>query len=340
MTHRHAYAVLLGVALLWSGNFPLAKLGLQELGPLTMSAARALIAAPLLLLVSRVLEGPLPPLAPRDLTAVIVLAVTGFVGNSALWYVGLRFTSPANAGILGAASPVVVALAASLWLRERLSTINLAGIGLTLAAVLLTIARGSPQILLTLSVNRGDVIILASQTLWVVYTLYSRANRSTFSPLQMLAGAHVVAAGLLLPLGPVRAPLAELRARLVGGLLGHPLQRAAGHPGPHRLLPGGADRGAGTGRGVHEPDPVPGAGALVADAGRADPLVPPDGGRRGDRRRRPHHPPLRGGYRLAAALAGLLAVGLAGLSSLMRCFTSSMNWEMSLNWRYTEANRT
>ena len=206
MTHRHAYAVLLGVALLWSGNFPLAKLGLQELGPLTLSAARALIAAPLLLLVSRVLEGPLPPLARRDLTAVIALAVTGFVGNSALWYVGLRFTSPANAGILGAASPVVVALAASLWLRERLSTINLAGIGLTLAAVLLTIARGSPQILLTLSVNRGDVIILASQTLWVIYTLYSRANRSTFSPLQMLAGAHVVAAGLLLPLALFERP--------------------------------------------------------------------------------------------------------------------------------------
>jgi len=206
VTHRHAYAVLLGVALLWSGNFPLAKLGLQELGPLTMSAARALIAAPLLLLVSRVLEGPLPPLARRDLTAVIVLAVTGFVGNSALWYVGLRFTSPANAGILGAASPVVVALAASLWLRERLSTINLAGIGLTLGAVLLTIARGSPEILLTLSVNRGDVIILGSQTLWVVYTLYSRANLSTFSPLQMLAGAHVVAAGLLLPLALFERP--------------------------------------------------------------------------------------------------------------------------------------
>ena len=201
--------------MVWAGNFPLAKLGLHELGPVTMSATRAVIAAPLLVLVSRVLEGPLPPLARRDLTAVIVLAVTGFVGNSALWYVGLRYTSPANAGILGAASPVVVALAAAGWLRERLSPINLAGIGLTLAAVLLTITRGSPEILLTLSVNRGDVIILTSQILWVIYTLYSRANLSTFSPLQMLAGAHVVAAGLLLPLALLERP-AELRARLVG----------------------------------------------------------------------------------------------------------------------------
>jgi drug/metabolite transporter (DMT)-like permease len=128
------------------------------------------------------------------------------LGNSALWYVGLRWTSPANAGILGAASPVVVALAAAAWLRERVSPVNLAGIGLTLVAVLLTIAQGSPRTLLTLSVNRGDLIILVSQSLWVVYTLYNRANLSTFSPLQMLAGAHVVAAGLLLPLALVERP--------------------------------------------------------------------------------------------------------------------------------------
>ncbi|HMB88343.1 MAG TPA: DMT family transporter [Methylomirabilota bacterium] len=206
MTHRDAYALLLGVALLWAGNYPLAKIGLHELGPVTMSALRAVVAAPLLVLVSRLLEGPLPRLARRDLIAVVVLAVSGFVGNSALWYVGLRWTSPANAGILGAASPVVVALAAAAWLRERVSPVNLAGIGLTLAAVLLTIAQGSPRTLLTLSVNRGDVIILVSQSLWVVYTLYSRANLSTFSPLQMLAGAHVVAAGLLLPMALVEGP--------------------------------------------------------------------------------------------------------------------------------------
>jgi drug/metabolite transporter (DMT)-like permease len=206
VTHRDAYLLLLVVALLWSGNFPLAKLGLQELGPLTMAATRALIAAPLLVLVSRLLEGPLPPIHRRDLIAVIVLAVTGFVGNSTLWYVGMRYTSPANAGILGAASPVVVALAASSWLRERLSRTNLVGIALTMAAVLLTIARGSLEVLLTLRVNRGDLIILVSQMLWVTYTLYSRANRSTFSTLQMLAGAHVIAAGLLLPLALLERP--------------------------------------------------------------------------------------------------------------------------------------
>jgi len=206
VTHRDAYLLLLIVALIWAGNFPLAKLGLTELGPLTLASLRALIAAPLLVLASRVLAGPLPPLARRDLTAVIVLGVSGFFGNSVLWYTGMMFTTPANAGILGAAAPGVVALAASAMLRERLSTVNLVGIALTMTAVILTIARGSFEVLRTLSANRGDVIILVSQMLWVTYTLYSRANRSTFSPLQMLAGAHVVAAGLLIPLALLERP--------------------------------------------------------------------------------------------------------------------------------------
>jgi drug/metabolite transporter (DMT)-like permease len=210
VTHRHAYALLLAVALVWAGNFPLAKLGLAELGPLTLAALRALIAAPLLVVASRLLEGPLPPLARRDLTAVVVLAATGFVGNSTLWYTGLWYTTPANAGILGAAAPVVIALTAQTWLRERLSPLNLLGIALTMAAVTLTIAQGSVQVLLTLSANRGDLILVLSQMLWVAYTLYSRANLSTFSPLQVLAGAHVVAAGLLLPLALVERPGAAL----------------------------------------------------------------------------------------------------------------------------------
>jgi drug/metabolite transporter (DMT)-like permease len=185
VTHRDAYLLLFVVALIWAGNFPLAKLGLSELGPLTLAALRALIAAPLLVLASRLLEGPLPRLARRDLTAVIVLGVSGFVGNSTLWYTGMMFTTPANAGILGAAAPVVVALAASAMLRERMSTLNLAGIALTMAAVVLTIARGSLEVLRTLSANRGDVIILISQMLWVTYRCWrvpTRWRRACCSP--------------------------------------------------------------------------------------------------------------------------------------------------------------
>ena len=41
MSHRSAYILLSLVALLWAGNFPASKSGLSELGPLTLTTARA-----------------------------------------------------------------------------------------------------------------------------------------------------------------------------------------------------------------------------------------------------------------------------------------------------------
>ena len=60
MTHGRAYSLLFLVTLLWAGNFPFGKLALTELGPITLTAARALVAAPLLVLAARLAYGPLP----------------------------------------------------------------------------------------------------------------------------------------------------------------------------------------------------------------------------------------------------------------------------------------
>lgn len=210
MTVAQAYAVLALVTVIWAGNFPLAKAGLAELGPITLTATRALLSAPVLAGAVRLLQGPVPALSRHDYTTFLVISLAGLVGNTTLWYWGMRFTSPVNAGIIGAGAPVIVALAGAVWLRDRLSTRNLLGVVLTFLAVLITISRGSPETLLDLSVNRGDVIILSSQAIWATYTLYSRANRSTLSPALIQAGATVVSAVVLAPLSLVERPWISL----------------------------------------------------------------------------------------------------------------------------------
>jgi hypothetical protein len=90
-----------------------------------------------------------PPL-PRaldlaDYVAFLVLGLSGLVANTTVWYLGLKHTTDLNAGIVGAASPIFVAVAASM----------------------------------RFEVNRGDLLILASQSAWVVYSLYSHAAAST-----------------------------------------------------------------------------------------------------------------------------------------------------------------
>ena len=106
----------------WAGNFPLGKLALDELGPTALTAGRALVAAPLLVLVARFTAPLAHPLARRDYVAFVVLGLTGLVGNTTLWSWGLKHTTALNAGILGAAWPIFVALTAALLLGDRLGT--------------------------------------------------------------------------------------------------------------------------------------------------------------------------------------------------------------------------
>ena len=200
MNDRRAYATLLLVILFWAGNYPVGKLGVGDLGPITLTGGRALLAGPLLLAVAR-LTAPLSrPLARADYIAFAVLGGTGLVTNTTLWYWGLQYTTALNAGILGAAAPIFVSVASALLFGDRLSVRNWLGIGLTVLAVVLTLAKGSLGVLLTLSINHGDLIILASQVAWITYSLYSRAAASTLPPVWVMAGANLAAGLILVPL--------------------------------------------------------------------------------------------------------------------------------------------
>jgi drug/metabolite transporter (DMT)-like permease len=200
MNQRRAYLLLGLVIVFWAGNYPLGKLALLQLGPLTLTGARTLLAAPLLFLVGR-LTAPLPrALGRADYVAFLVLGLSGLVANTTVWYLGLKYTTALNAGIVGASSPIFVAVASALLLGDRLTVQNWLGIGLSVAAVLVTVAKGSPAVLLSFAVNRGDLLILASQSAWVVYSLYSRAAPSTLPPVWVMAGANVVGGIVLVPL--------------------------------------------------------------------------------------------------------------------------------------------
>jgi drug/metabolite transporter (DMT)-like permease len=217
MTKHRAYALLFLVTLLWAGNFPFGKLALAELGPFTLTAARALLAAPLLLVTARLLHGPLPVLTRADRRAFVLISLTGLVCNTTMWYTGLRLTSPINAGILGAGAPVLVAVGGALWLGDPIARRHYVGFVLTMGAVLLTVSQGSLEVLRTLSFNRGDLIILASQWAWIAYSLLGRATASRLPIVTLQAGAHVVSAAVLAPLALLERPWVSLSHASVAG---------------------------------------------------------------------------------------------------------------------------
>ncbi|HEV8307368.1 MAG TPA: DMT family transporter [Methylomirabilota bacterium] len=219
LQEHEAYGLLLLISLIWAGNFMAGKLALQVIGPITLTALRALLASVLLLWYVR-LSYPTWPLAGvADLQSFVILAVTGLVCNTTLWYYGLARTLAVNAAIVGATGPIFVAILSATWLRERLTPANVAGIVLSSVGVILTVTRGSLRALLDLDLYPGDVLILAGQGFFAVYSVYARQVARRFAPTVVTTGSYLVSAVLLVPMALVERPWTTVPALGPGTIL-------------------------------------------------------------------------------------------------------------------------
>jgi len=184
------------VVLIWGANFSVMKLALGELPPLAFAALRFTIAGVLLLglLVAR--EG-----VPRlDRATLWKLTWVGVMGNTlyqVLFTLGLQRTSAANASLLIATTPALVAGFGALLGIERLRRSTLLGIGMALAGVSLVLAaRG---LSFTQSGLVGDLLLLGCSACWTIYTLGVRSLGGGLSPLAITTWTMVTGVpGLLL----------------------------------------------------------------------------------------------------------------------------------------------
>src|SRR5262249_59609877 len=94
---------------------------------------------------------------------------------------------------------VFVDLLWATWLRERLSRLNILGILVSSAGVVLTVTRGSLRALLDLDLHPGDFFILAGQSIWAVYSVYARQVARRFPPTVITAGTYIASAAFLVP---------------------------------------------------------------------------------------------------------------------------------------------
>lgn len=219
LREQEAYGLLFLISLIWAGNFMAGKIALQVVGPVTLTALRAVIATGFLLWYLRLSFPSWPSVSAADLRIFLVLALTGLVTNTTLWYYGLSRTLAVNAAIVGATGPIFVALLSATWLRERLSATNVAGILLSSAGVILTVTRGSVRAVLDLDLHTGDFFILGGQAIWAAYSVYARQVSRRFPPTVITTGSYIFSAMFLVPLSLAERPWAALPAVTLGTVL-------------------------------------------------------------------------------------------------------------------------
>ncbi|MDB2413226.1 DMT family transporter [Litoricolaceae bacterium] len=208
MGRYRPYLVLLLPPLFWAGNFIVGRAFSAELGAITMSFYRWLLALCLLapFAYSRVRQEL--PIILNHLPILTVLALLSVASFNVLLYLGLRDTEATNALLINSSIPVWIVLFGVLFYNDSLTLRRGLGILVSLLGVSFLIFSGQSQ---RLTVNPGDLWVISSSIGWALYSLTLRKKPSGLSGLGFLAYIVLFGVcfnGLLLAINPLdEAPL-------------------------------------------------------------------------------------------------------------------------------------
>lgn len=132
--------------------------------------------------------------------------MAGIWGSTQVGYLAISYTTASNVVILQAATPMIVAIAARVYLGERLTSLQWLGIAVSALGVLLVITGGRLASLRLRELHAGDFITLVGLGAWSVYTVYGKRVLATASPALATTAAYVLGTLLIIPTMVLTAP--------------------------------------------------------------------------------------------------------------------------------------
>lgn len=190
--------LLVLATLFWSGNFVLGRAVRLDVPPVGLAFWRWFGGTTLLV-------GFAWPYLKRDwgvitrhwkiITLLSILAVTTF---NTLIYIGLQFTTALNALLMQSSMPVIIVLMSFLFFRERVTGVQAIGISLSLIGALAIVAQGNLAVLLNLTFNFGDVLVMIAVFCYAAYSALLR-KRPALHPLSFLAITFIIGTAFLVP---------------------------------------------------------------------------------------------------------------------------------------------
>ncbi len=196
---RLALTLIWLVPSLWTVNYIVARMAPGVIGPYLLALGRWAIAG-------AVLVALCAPELWRERRHIancwwqyLILGTQGMLICGAWVYQGARSTGAMNIALIYAASPVMIAAGAGLWLGEAFGKRQLAGVLLALAGVLHVIVRGHWTALAELRLVPGDGWVLAATTSWAAFALLQKHWPSPLSATGRLATICVAGVLTLVP---------------------------------------------------------------------------------------------------------------------------------------------
>ena len=171
--------LLLFTVVVWGWSFVATKICLNYMTPLELIGLRLLIALPVMAVIMRIRRINLRFTSHRRALALgsIIIGLHVFIQIT-----GINYTTATNTGWIIAVTPLVMAVAAFLILKEKITRRAILGIVVATAGILLLVSRGNLGNLGWLT-SIGDWLVLASAHTWALYTVATKTVTRTHSSL-------------------------------------------------------------------------------------------------------------------------------------------------------------
>lgn len=185
---------------LWALSFPLIKLALQEVSPLTLIVIRFSLGGGLLFWVAY-RQKIFRRYARNDLIAIGGLGIIGVTVHQLLQVSGQALSEASTAALLASTAPAIIVLLGAIFLKERLGLRQTMGVFLATAGAIVVSTGGLPTWLNQEQLLKpGSLFILLSAIIWAVYSILNRVVGADRSPLVTASGMMLVGAFFCVPI--------------------------------------------------------------------------------------------------------------------------------------------
>jgi drug/metabolite transporter (DMT)-like permease len=179
-----AETLLLLVACIWAGNYPIAKWGIAGLGIWVFNAIRFIIATAVVFVLFRMRESWLP-LKVGDWLSFLRAGVVASIVYQVAFVVGLSLTTAGNAAVILATAPLWTVFLQARLHRERIDRAVWIGACTSLLGITLIVIGSGKKLEFGSSALIGDLVTLVAAVLWALNTNLQKPLVARLPPLQV-----------------------------------------------------------------------------------------------------------------------------------------------------------
>jgi len=125
---------------------------------------------------------------------LIAMGLSGLTMNSIFQFTGLQYSTAINCSLVSSTTPVITAVLAAMFLREKMTVVQWIGTFISFLGILFLLTHRFLGAITTLTFNYGDILYFASQICWAIYAILGRKIMVELSPMATTAWAGLAGA--------------------------------------------------------------------------------------------------------------------------------------------------